>query len=248
VQVVYSPRDALKAARENPERNVVFLAIGFETTTPTVAATLLEAREENKGNFQVLCGHKTMPPALRSLLEAPEVALDGFILPGHVCTISGVEPFKFIPQEFGVPCCITGFEPGDILASILSLTELCVRGEPEVENTYGRAVRLDGNKKAQALIDRIMLSATARWRGVGVIPASGLDLGPKWNEYRLAPPDPNLVTPQSTACRCDEILRGLIRPPECPLFGKTCTPENPVGPCMVSSEGSCAAYHKYNRH
>lgn len=244
--VVYSPRDALRAAQDSHDREVVFLAIGFETTAPTVAATLLEAKRLGLRNFRVLSGHKTMPRALRALLEAPEVAIDGFILPGHVCTITGARPFTFIPDEFGVPCCVTGFEPADILASIEKLTELCGPGRrPALENAYRRAVRPDGNEKALALLERVMVPVDAQWRGIGHIPGSGLDLGPQWLEFRVEPPDPERPSAEYSACRCGDVLRGLIKPAECSLFGEVCTPDSPVGPCMVSSEGSCAAHFKY---
>jgi len=245
VRVVYSPRDALRIASGNPARRVAFLAIGFETTAPTVAAALLEAQARRLTNFAVLSGHKTMPPALRALLEAPQVALDGLILPGHVSTIIGVQPYRFIPQEFRVPCCITGFEPADILQSILKLVEQCVAGAPEVENAYARAVRPEGNRRACELIEKVFQPVDAQWRGIGLIEASGLDLRKEWEAWRLEPPDPALPSVELAACRCGEVLRGLIKPPQCPLFAVRCTPDTPVGPCMVSSEGSCAAHYRY---
>mgnify|MGYP001111151840 CR=1 FL=1 len=245
VRIVYSPRDALKTARENPDGDVVFLAVGFETTAPAVAATVLEADAAGVENFRVLSGHKTMPGALRCLLEAPEVGLDGFILPGHVATVTGVGPFEFIPGEFALPCSITGFEPGDILTSILSLTEQCARGEARVDNRYGRAVRSEGNPKARAVVEQVFKPSDAQWRGVGMIEGSGLDLREEWAAFHAEPPDPHAASDQPPGCRCGEVLRGLVRPPECALFGERCTPETPVGPCMVSSEGSCAAHYKY---
>ena len=245
VRVVYSPRDALRIASDNPGRRVAFLAIGFETTAPTAAAALLEARASGLTNFAALSGHKTMPPALRALLEAPQVALDGLILPGHVSTIIGVEPYRFIAQEFGVPCCITGFEPSDILESIARLIEQCAAGQARVQNAYARAVRPQGNPRAREIIERVFEPGDAQWRGIGLIGASGLDLRRDWAAWRLEPPDPALPSVELEACRCGDVLRGLIRPPQCPLFAARCTPDTPVGPCMVSSEGSCAAYYRY---
>ena len=244
-RVVYSARDALKIAAENPDRLVLFLAIGFETTAPTVAATVQEAAARDVTNYRVLSGHKLMPPALRALLEAPEVALDGFILPGHVSTIIGVQPYRFIAQEFGLPCCITGFEPADILQSILALTAQCRQQEARVENHYGRAVRTEGNPKARAVIEQVFRAVDSQWRGVGLITGSGLELKDEWSAFRVDAPDPALPSIGLKECRCDEVLRGLIKPPECALFGSRCTPDTPVGPCMVSSEGSCAAFYRY---
>ena len=245
-RVVYSARDALKIAAENPDRLVLFAAIGFETTAPTVAATVMEAASGNVTNYRVLSGHKLMPPALRALLEAPEVALDGFILPGHVSTIIGVEPYRFIADEFGLACCITGFEPTDILQSILALTVQCLEGQARVENKYTRVVRTEGNPKAQALIEQVFRSTDSQWRGVGLIKESGLELKDEWEAFRVEAPDPAVPSVGQKECRCSEVLRGLIKPRECRLFGRTCTPDTPVGPCMVSSEGACAAFYKYH--
>jgi hydrogenase expression/formation protein HypD len=244
-RVVYSCLDALKIASENPDRLILFLAIGFETTAPTVAASVQKAARDGVTNYRVMSGHKVMPPALRALLEAPEVALDGFILPGHVSTIIGAEPYRFIAEEFGLPCCITGFEPADVLQSILALTAQCVEREARVENHYARVVRTEGNPKARAAIEQVFRPADSQWRGVGLIAASGLELRDEWGAFRVDAPDPALPSVGLKECRCDEVLRGLIKPPECALFGKRCTPDTPVGPCMVSSEGSCAAFYKY---
>ncbi len=245
VRVVYSPRDALRAASQNAGRPVVFLAVGFETTAPAVAATVLEAAADGVDNFRVLSGHKTMPLALEALLEAPEVALDGLILPGHVSTIIGAEPYRFIPERFGVPCSITGFEPGDILQGILGLVQQCAEGRADVENNYRRAVRPGGNPTARALMEKVFRPADAQWRGIGLIEGSGLELRDEWHRFRVEPPDPTEPSVGTEGCRCGEVLRGLIKPPECSLFGVGCTPDSPVGPCMVSSEGSCAAHYKY---
>jgi len=244
-RVVYSASDALRLAAENPDRRVIFLAIGFETTAPTVAAAAKQARSRGQDNLAMLCGHKTMPRALRALLEAPQVELDGFILPGHVSTIIGVEPYRFIAEEFGLPCCITGFEPSDILQSILALTQQRAAREARIQNAYERAVRPEGNPRARAVIDEVFRPVDARWRGIGLIEQSGLDLREGWDAWRVPPPDPAVPSVQHAGCRCGDVLRGVIKPSACPLFGKRCTPETPVGPCMVSSEGSCAAFYKY---
>jgi len=246
VRVVYGPRDALAVAREHPERQVIFLAIGFETTTPGTAATIRETDAAGVHNLRVLPGHKTMPPALKALATGPEVALDGFLLPGHVSTITGSAPYEFLPREHGLACCITGFEPTDILLGILSLVEQAADGRPVVDNRYRRAVRPEGNPLAQAAVEEVFEPADSQWRGIGTIPGSGLDMREAWRDYRIDPPAPDAPAAEDTACRCAEVLRGLIRPPDCPLFGTACAPDSPVGPCMVSSEGSCAAFYKYN--
>ena len=248
VRVVYGARDALQAARRNPDRRVIFLAIGFETTAPGTAATVREARETGVENFQVLCGHKTMPPALRSLVEAPELALDGFILPGHVSTITGPEVYEFLPRDYGLACCVTGFEPTDLLMGILALVRQVADGRPAVENRYRRMVRPGGNPRAREAVNEVFAPADSRWRGIGPIPDSGLDLRPEWAPQRIEPPDPRQADPEPSACRCPDVLRGLLRPPECPLFARACTPDSPVGPCMVSGEGACAAFFRYHAH
>ena len=245
VRVVYSARDALKLAEDNPEREVVFLAIGFETTAPGTAATVLEAHSKGVRNFRILSGHKTMPEALRALVSAPEVALDGFILPGHVSTITGPEPYEFLPREFGMACCVTGFEPTDILMAVLALVRQVVEQKPTVENQYRRAVRAGGNPRARETVYEVFEPTDAQWRGIGLIPGSGLSVRERWASYSVEPPDPAIPSAEYKACRCAQVLRGLVRPPECPLFGKACVPDSPVGPCMVSSEGACAAYYKY---
>jgi hydrogenase expression/formation protein HypD len=245
VRIVYSPRDALKIAREEPDRRVVFLGVGFETTAPTVAATMLEARQAGLGNFRVLSGHKTMPRALRALVEAPQVAIDGFILPGHVTAVIGTRPYEFLPREFGTACCVSGFEPTDILMAVLSLTRQCVASEPAVDNQYLRAVPAEGNPLARGIVEQVFEPADSQWRGIGCIGGSGLDIREEWAAMREGPPDPAAPSADFGACRCAEVLRGVIRPPQCPLFGKACVPDSPVGPCMVSSEGSCAAFYKY---
>jgi hydrogenase expression/formation protein HypD len=245
VRIVYSPRDALKLAQENSSLEIVFLGVGFETTAPAVAGTILEADLRGIENFRVLSGHKTIPLALRALVEAPEVALDGFILPGHVSTITGPEPYMFLPEEYGIACCVTGFEPTDVLRSILALAQQIAEGNPAVENQYRRAVRDTGNPLARRVIDDVFEPCDAQWRGIGMIPGSGLDIRERWAAHRMEPPDPAEPSVELGACRCAEVLRGVAHPTDCPLFGKACVPDSPVGPCMVSSEGACAAYYKY---
>jgi len=245
VRVVYSPRDALGIADSNRQRLVVFLAIGFETTAPTVAATVLEASRRGIANFRVMSGHKTMPEALRALVQAPGIALDGFILPGHVSTVIGPEPYSFLAREFGMACCISGFEPTDILQSILALLEQTLTGEPIVQNEYRRAVRPGGNAVAREEMMKVFEPAAAQWRGLGLIPRSGLDVRAEWGGFRVEPPDPAVPSQEHASCQCSEVLRGRARPTACPLFGKRCTPQSAVGPCMVSSEGACAAYYRY---
>ena len=251
VRIVYSPLDALKLAREEPDREVVFLAVGFETTTPGTAATVLAAAEQGVSNFRVLSGHKVMPPALKALVASGEddagaaVAVDGFLLPGHVATITGPEPYEFLPRDYGLACCVAGFEPTDVLRAILALVRQVAEGRPAVENAYRRAVRVDGNPQALAVADRVFEPADSQWRGIGLIEGSGLAVRDEWSAHRVESPDPAVPSAEYGACRCAEVLRGLIRPDECRLFGKACVPDSPVGPCMVSSEGACAALYKY---
>ena len=244
-RVVYSPRDALKLALDNPDRTVVFLAVGFETTAPAVAASVQEAAREGARNFRVMSGHKTMPPALRALMEAPEVALDGFLLPGHVSTIIGAEPYRFLAEEFNMACCITGFEPADMLRGIASIVKQTVDGRAAVENQYRRVVSQDGNPTAGKTVDEVFRAADSQWRGIGLIPDSGLAVREDWKDFSIEPPDPTIPSEGHGACRCDEVLRGMAKPPDCALFGNACTPDSAVGPCMVSSEGACAAFYKY---
>ncbi len=245
VRVVYSARDALKLAEESPGREVIFLAIGFETTAPGTAATVIEAHEKRVTNFRVMSGHKTMPEAMRALVNAPVVALDGFLLPGHVSTITGPEPYEFLARDYGMACCVTGFEPTDILMAILALVRQVAEGRPAVENQYRRAVRPGGNPRAREVVGEVFEPADAQWRGLGLIPLSGLAIRDRWAACRVEPPDPAAPSAELKACRCAQVLRGLVRPTECPLFGVTCLPDAPAGPCMVSSEGACAAYYKY---
>lgn len=248
VSVIYSPMDALQLAQENPDATVVFLGIGFETTAPTVAATLQMADKMGLKNFQVLSFHKLVPPALGALLGDPELNLHALIMPGHVTTILGVEPYRFIAEDFGLPAVVTGFDPLDVLQSLYEIVRQRNEGRAEVVNKYSRAVHDEGNPKAQAVMNDVFAPADALWRGIGMIPGSGLELAPKYERFdamkRL-----NLElkeVPPLKGCRCGDVLRGKMAPNKCPLFGKACTPAKPVGPCMVSTEGSCAAYYKYH--
>jgi hydrogenase expression/formation protein HypD len=247
VRVVYSALDALEMAREAPEREVIFLAIGFETTAPGTAATVEAAGAQHVGNFRIMSGHKTMPGAMRALVDSPDVRLDGFILPGHVTTIIGTAPYAFLPEEYGLACCVTGFEPTDILRSVLSLARQVADGRPLVDNLYKRAVRPEGNPRALQAVADVFEPVDAQWRGLGAIPGSGLGVRPEWEALSVEPPDPQIPSAESSACLCAQVLRGLVRPTDCPLFGKVCVPESPVGACMVSSEGACSALYKYGR-
>lgn len=247
VRVVYSPLDAVSLARENPTRPVVFLAVGFETTAPTVAVAVETAWREGIENFSIYCAHKLVPPAMRALLDDPANQVDGFLNPGHVCTILGTRPFEFVAQEYHRPCVVTGFEPADILEAILMILRQHQSGDWQVAIQYQRAVKPEGNPVALAYLDKYFAPNDADWRGLGTIPASGLGLREEYQHLdarrRFAiPQEPSRPIP---GCACGEILKGRLSPLECPLFGKACTPARPVGPCMVSTEGSCAAYYRY---
>lgn len=249
VRVVYSPLDAVAIAEANPDKTVIFLGVGFETTAPAVALCLEEVVRKNLKNFLVYSAHKVVPPVLKILLQDPEVKIDGFLLPGHVCTILGRQKFEFLSQEYNVPAVISGFEPVDILASLEALVGMVTEGKPEVLNRYSRAVRDEGNLLARTVIQKYFDRVDVRWRGIGIVPASGLKLKSEYARYdaekQLDIRTPPVETEQG--CLCGEILKGKIEPPECPLFAKICTPLKPVGPCMVSSEGACVAYYKYER-
>jgi hydrogenase expression/formation protein HypD len=247
VRVVYSPLDALQLARKNAGRPVVFLGVGFETTAPMVASAVLAAEAEGLENFFVYSTHKLTPPATRAILDAGEVALDGIIGPGHVTTIVGTDAWQFLSQEYGVPCAIAGFEPLDILGAILTLVDMVEQGQVGVSNTYARSVRAEGNAAAQGAMARVFEPADTLWRGFGTIPASGLALREEYARFDAARVFPVEVEParEPPGCRCGEVLRGVLLPTGCPLFGRACTPQRPVGPCMVSAEGACAAYYQY---
>ncbi len=247
IRIVYSTLDALQIARDNAHRPVIFLGVGFETTAPTIASAVIQAEKERIDNFSVLCQLKLTPPAMRALLDLGETRLSGIICPGHVSAIIGTRPYEAYARDYGVACVVAGFEPVDILQAVEMLVQQVEEGVARVEIAYTRGVRPEGNKKALELMNSVFDTAGACWRGIGDIPNSGLKLKNKYSHYDAdqyfeveMPP-----TREHAGCRCGEILRGVITPLECGLFGKACTPENPVGPCMVSSEGSCAAYYQY---
>jgi hydrogenase expression/formation protein HypD len=247
IRIVYSPLDAVALADENPELQVVFLGVGFETTAPTVAAAIKTAARMELVNFSVLSVHKTVPLALEAIVNDPQVAIDAFILPGHVSTIIGPEPYRFLAERYGVPGAVTGFEPVDVLQGILSLVRQVASGEATIDVTYRRGVSSDGNPTARGLMAEVFEPGDAEWRGIGVIPGTGLAIRPEFAKWDSAVRFP--VTPEEPreipGCQCGEVLRGITLPYDCRLFAKGCTPEHPIGPCMVSSEGSCAAYYRY---
>lgn len=246
VAVVYSPREALARAREAPERTVVFLAVGFETTAPTIAAALTEAEATGVRNFEILSGLKTMPGPLRALASDPSLAIDGFLLPGHVSVITGASAFGFLATDLGRPGAVVGFAPVDVLQGVEALLARIRAGAPAVENLYGRVVTASGNATAQSLLARCFRPADAAWRGLGDLPLSGLTLAPELAERDAARHDVARCAPREPpGCRCGDVLRGVIDPPGCALFGGRCTPAEPVGACMVSSEGACAAWHRH---
>ena len=248
VEIVYSPRDALELARARPDRTVVFLAVGFETTAPTIAAALVEAERRGIPNFLILPGNKTMPEPMRLIAADPSIRVDGFLLPGHVSVITGWRAFAFLAGDHGLPGAVVGFTPVDVLRGVLEIVRQHVEGRIGVVNLYGRVVTSGGNATAQRLLEQVFVPAPAVWRGLGEIPASGLDPAPGWSHRDARTLPVELPEPREPAgCRCGDVLKGLIDPPECPLFDSACTPENPVGACMVSSEGSCAAWHRHER-
>ncbi len=250
VRFVYSPLDALKLARQHPDRQVVFFAIGFETTTPSTAVTLLRAQAENIQNFSVFCNHVNIIPAIKAILDSPDLRLDGFVGPGHVSMIIGMRPYTFIARDHHKPVVISGFEPLDIMQSVYMITKQISEGRAEVENQYTRVVRPEGNVRAlQAMARTMELRPFFEWRGMGFITQSALKLRPEfadWDaELRFQVPGIRVADPK--ACQCGEVLKGVIKPWRCKVFGTACTPETPIGTCMVSSEGACAAYYNYGR-
>jgi hydrogenase expression/formation protein HypD len=247
VRVVYSSRDALEFAARDPRRRVVFFAVGFETTSPGIAATLLEARRRGLENFLVYSAHKLIPPAMRALLEADDVRIDGFLCPGHVSVVIGAAPYHFIPAEFRVPCVITGFEPLDILQGVAMLLSQLKSGRPSVAIQYRRSVRQNGNSIARECIAQVFEPCDTSWRGLGEIPNSGLRLRPEFAVHDAVRAFPLSVTAtaEPVGCLCGDVLRGTRAPSDCRLFGLACRPERPIGPCMVSSEGTCAAWFHY---
>ncbi|EHR49416.1 hydrogenase expression/formation protein HypD [Saccharomonospora marina XMU15] len=250
IRMVYSPLDSLKIAKQNPDKHVVFMAIGFETTAPSTAMTLLRAKEEGVDNFSVFCNHVTIIPAIKAILDSPDLRLDGFLGPGHVSTVIGCRPYEFIPGEHGKPIVVAGFEPLDILQSVYQLLKQLRDGRREVENQYSRVVPWDGNPVALRAIARTMrLRPYFEWRGLGFISHSAMKLSEEFAEFDaeriFSMPGVRVADPKS--CQCGEVLKGVLKPWECKVFGTACTPETPIGTCMVSPEGACAAYYNYGR-
>lgn len=249
VEVAYSPLDAIKFAQDHPDRQVVFVGVGFETTTPLVAIAIKRAQAMDLKNFTVFAAHKNMPNALEAIVSDPSLEVNALILPGHVSTIIGAEPYRFLAEKYGIPGVITGFEPVDVLQGIAMLMRQLHEGRAEIEIAYARGVMERGNPVAKAAIDEVFETCTTEWRGLGPIPDSGYRIREKYAQFdavKRFEPDVE-PTKEPRGCRCGDVLRGAIAPNECPLFDKVCSPENPLGPCMVSSEGSCAAYYRYYR-
>jgi hydrogenase expression/formation protein HypD len=247
VKVCYSPLEALDLAGKTPDSTVVFLGVGFETTAPAVAATVKQARMSGIGNFCVYSCHKLIPPALKQLLDSRECQVQAFLLPGHVSTVIGTRPYEFLAREHRLPAVVTGFEPLDILQALNIILKQRQAGQAEVVNQYTRGVDFEGNARARAMLEEVFEVRDAQWRGLGLIPASGLGVARGFERFdaRVRFDVHPVDAPEPPGCRCGEVLQGLIRPDECPLFATRCTPAEPVGPCMVSTEGSCAAFYKY---
>lgn len=250
VRMVYSPLDALKIAKNNPDRQVVFFALGFETTSPSTAMTILQAAKDGVENFSAFCNHIMIVPALKAMLDSPDLQLDGFVGPGHVSAVIGTRPYEFVPRDYSKPLVVSGFEPLDILQSVFMIVKQIVERRAEVENQYGRVVERDGNRRAlEALFEVFEPREFFEWRGLGSIAHSGMKLRKKYAafdaELRFSVPGLRVADPK--ACQCGEILKGVKKPWECKVFGTACTPETPVGSCMVSSEGACAAYYNFGR-
>ncbi len=249
VRIVYASFDALEIARTHPDRQVVLVGIGFETTAPTVAAAIKQAAALGLNNFSVFTAHKLLPPAMEVLLQAEDIHLDGFLCPGHVSTVIGAKAYQDVAACHGIPCVVAGFEPLDVLQAIVMLVDQLEGRRSEVEIQYRRAVSWEGNVQARDLMDEIFEPADTSWRGLGTIPASGLRIRDRWQRFdatrRFAMPAIRVA--EHPGCRCGEVLRGVLQPHQCGLFRKVCTPEQPLGPCMVSSEGTCGAYYRYHR-
>jgi hydrogenase expression/formation protein HypD len=249
IRIVYSPLDAVALAKHHPERRVVFLGVGFETTAPTIAVSILEAARLGLKNYYVLASHKTMPIPMDILSGDPQLNLKGYLCPAHVSTVIGGNAYKPLAEKYRIPCVVTGFEPADVMQGIEMLLAQTLRGESKVEIQYSRAVSWDGNPKAQAILHQLFEQCDAVWRGLGVLPGSGLSIRAEYAEFD-AEQVLNLNVPEAVenrACLCGEVLKGKLAPFDCPLFATVCTPESPVGACMVSSEGTCAAAYKYGR-
>lgn len=249
VRIVYSTMDAVEIAGKNPEKKVVFLGVGFETTAPTIAASLLSAKQAGLTNYSVFSAHKLVPPALAALMSGSEINIDGFILPGHVSVVIGLKAYKPFFDEYRIPCVVAGFEPVDLLQAIAMLVEQVENNTPALENAYDRVVAEGGNPTAQSILHQVFRSTDAAWRGIGVIPQSGLKIRDEFSaldaEKIFTIDLPESEDPKG--CACGEILTGTKIPPQCPLYKTVCTPIDPVGACMVSSEGTCAAYYRYHK-
>jgi len=248
VRVVYSPLDAVAIAEAEPSRQVVFIGIGFETTAPAVAAAVVEARKRRLGNFTLVAAGKLIPPALEALLSSGDLNLDGLICPGHVSVIIGSRAYEVLAEKHRLPCVVAGFEPAEVLEAVVALVRQAAEGRAEVENRYSTWVRPEGNRRALAMMEKVFRPGPAKWRGLGTIEGSGLVLRPEWEEFDAAARFglEERDVPEPEGCRCGDVLRGLVSPGDCPLFADRCTPEEPVGPCMVSSEGTCAAAYRYD--
>ena len=247
VRIVYSPLDAIKLAEKHPHRPIIFLGVGFETTAPGIAASILEAEIKGLKNYFVFSLHKLTPPATRAILEAGEVRLSGILGPGHVTTVIGSEAWKFLPDQYGVPIAVAGFEPVDILQGISMLVDQISKGQVRVDNAYSRSVLPQGNRTALTIMDRVFEVCDAEWRGLGTLPRSGLRLREAYATFDASKAFQIRIIPgeEPPGCRCGEVLRGLLNPPQCPLFRRVCNFENPIGPCMVSAEGACSAYLQF---
>ena len=247
IRIVYSPMDCLTIAADNPSKQIVFLAVGFETTAPMTAVTAIEARKKGLSNLFFFTAHKIVPPVMKALVIDPDLNLDGFLLPGNVCAIIGTEPFEFLSREFKIPGVVTGFEPVDILQGINTLVSLISNKDYRIANDYKRIVRTDGNPNAREYMNKAFNLVDSNWRGIGKVTKSGLEFNRDFEafdalkHFKIGYEEYD----GGSGCRCGEILKGKIKPTQCPLFKKLCTPENPVGSCMVSSEGTCAAYFRY---
>ena len=247
IKIVYSPLDCIKLAQENPDKKIIFLAVGFETTAPTAAATVLAAKSQGIKNLFMLSAQKLVPPALKFLLNDAQVKVDGFLLPGHVAVVIGSDAFKFLAEVFKIPSAVGGFEADEILTALASLLEQIDGGKVEVTNNYRAVVKAEGNLSAKKILAQVYEVADVSWRGMGKIPASGMKMRNEFSDFDIERVEPIEIerVEKKTACRCGEVLRGVINPTACPLFGKTCQPLHAIGPCMVSVEGVCAAWFKY---
>jgi len=249
IRTVYSSLDALQIARQNPDRQIIFLGVGFETTTPTVAAAILTAEQEGLQNFSVISSHKVMPPALDALLADPEIKIDGLICPGHVSIMIGADAYEPYVNHYKIPCVIAGFEPVDILKAVVMLAAQAKSKNPKVEIAYDRAVTKEGNRQAMSVMYKIFEPVDAFWRGLTTIPGSGLEIRPEYDNYNARKRfDIEIIEAKDPAgCACGDVLKSIKTPADCKLFGTACLPEHPIGPCMVSGEGACGAYYRYQK-